>query len=92
MHVAVAVWSDRSVWIPSHFDALGKLAAPCPRSTHSLSAQSGVFYLVCAGNIWFFSTRVLPLYTANMYREQWELPPMQDVLLFADEHKTRHSW
>ena len=49
-------------------------------------------YFEMLGNIWFYSTRVLPLFTANFYRGQWKLPPMEDVLLFAREDKVDHSW
>lgn len=49
-------------------------------------------YFERLGNIWFYSTRILPLFTMNMRRELFQLPEMQDVLIAGPEEKIKSDW
>jgi hypothetical protein len=44
------------------------------------------------GNIWFYSTRILPLFTAHFYRELWGLPSVDDVVIPGPEDRIRYEW
>ncbi len=49
-------------------------------------------YFEKLGNIWFYSTRILPLFTGHMRRDLFQLPDMEDVIVFGPEEKIKSDW
>ena len=43
-------------------------------------------------NIWYFATRMLPVWTGGVYGEMWGLPRPRQILVPATRHRIRHSW
>ena len=49
-------------------------------------------YFEKLGNIWFYSSRILPLFSASLQAEMLGLPPMDEVMIGGPEEKIRSDW
>lgn len=49
-------------------------------------------YFEDLANIWYFSSRLLPVFTSLYQSDVYRLPPPERILLFASKTRVHHSW